>query len=74
LKFNKLKYGNENVPLEEQKSTSNDAQHFNDGLFWDEFNLFLLLFLYSDENREDPNLAFGGSSVSFKQGRQLLRQ
>jgi len=27
-----------------------------------------------DENKEDPNLAFGGSSVSFKQGRQLLRQ
>jgi hypothetical protein len=31
-------------------------------------------FSYLDENKEDPNLAFGGSSVSFKQGRQLLRQ
>ena len=27
-----------------------------------------------DENKDDPTLAFGGSSVSFKQGRQLLRQ
>jgi hypothetical protein len=31
LKFNKLKYGSENVPLEDQKSTSNEAQHFDDG-------------------------------------------
>jgi hypothetical protein len=29
---------------------------------------------FSDENKDDPSLAFGGSSVSFKQGRQLLRQ
>jgi hypothetical protein len=32
LKFNKLKYGSENVPLEDQKSTSNEAQNFEDGL------------------------------------------
>jgi hypothetical protein len=31
LKFNKLKYGSENAPLEDQKSTSNEAQHFDDG-------------------------------------------
>jgi hypothetical protein len=36
--------------------------------------LSYLLFYYLDENKDDPNLAFGGSSVSFKQGRQLLRQ
>ncbi|CAF0807079.1 unnamed protein product [Rotaria sordida] len=57
LKFNKLKYGSENVPLEDQKPTSNEAQNFDD-----------------DENKEDPNLGFGDNSVSFKQGRQLLRQ
>ncbi|CAF0944984.1 unnamed protein product [Adineta ricciae] len=57
LKFNKLKYGSENIPLEEQKSASIEAPNFDD-----------------DDNKEDPNLAFGGSSVSFKQGRQLLRQ
>ncbi len=27
-----------------------------------------------DDNKDDSNLAFGSSSVSFKQGRQLLRQ
>jgi len=26
-----LKYGSENVPLEDQKSTSNEAQNFDDG-------------------------------------------
>ncbi|CAF2744234.1 unnamed protein product [Rotaria sp. Silwood2] len=58
LKFNKLKYGSENIPLEDQKPSSNEGQTgFDD-----------------DENKEDPSLAFGGSSVSFKQGRQLLRQ
>ena len=29
---------------------------------------------FSDENKDDSHLTFGGSSVSFKQGRQLLRQ
>lgn len=33
-----------------------------------------LSFADLDENKDDPTLAFGGSSVSFKQGRQLLRQ
>jgi hypothetical protein len=41
------------------------------GFFY--LNLFILKNSL-DENKEDPNLAFGGSSVSFKQGRQLLRQ
>lgn len=31
LKFNKLKYGSENIPLEDQKSASQDAPHFDDG-------------------------------------------
>jgi hypothetical protein len=31
LKFNKLKYGSENVPLEGQKSTPNEAPNFDDG-------------------------------------------
>ncbi|UJR37475.1 hypothetical protein I4U23_030178 [Adineta vaga] len=57
LKFNKLKYGTENIPLEEQKSTSNEAPNFDD-----------------DDNKDDPNLAFDGGCVTFKQGRQLLRQ
>jgi hypothetical protein len=33
LKFNKLKYGSENIPLEEQKSTSNEIPIFDDGKF-----------------------------------------
>ncbi|CAF1098248.1 unnamed protein product [Adineta ricciae] len=56
LKFNKLKYGSESVPIEDQKPPSNDGQ------------------MDDDENKEESNLTFGGSSVSFKQGRQLLRQ
>ena len=34
----------------------------------------VIFFLLSDENKDDSHLTFGGSSVSFKQGRQLLRQ
>ncbi|CAF1096033.1 unnamed protein product [Adineta steineri] len=56
LKFNKLKYGTESNPLDDQKPLLNDAQ------------------VDDDENKDDSSLAFGGSSVSFKQGRQLLRQ
>ncbi|UJR08728.1 hypothetical protein I4U23_012985 [Adineta vaga] len=56
LKFNKLKYGSETVPSEDQKPSLNDEQ------------------VVDDENKEDSSLTFGGSSVSFKQGRQLLRQ
>ncbi|CAF3681160.1 unnamed protein product [Rotaria sordida] len=65
LKFNKLKYGSEIVPLEDQKpsSSSNEGQTSSNNTGFDD-----------DENKEDSNLAFGGSSVSFKQGRQLLRQ
>jgi hypothetical protein len=75
LKFNKLKYGSENVPLEGQKSTSNEPPNFDDGKrkFFQNEN-FGEFFFQLDENKEDPSLAFGGSSVSFKQGRQLLRQ
>jgi hypothetical protein len=29
LKFNKLKYGSENVPLEDQKQPLNEAQNFD---------------------------------------------
>ncbi len=75
MKFNKLKYGSETVPLEDQKSSSHDGQPgFDDG------KIFLFFFIpfeirsVSDDNKDDSNLAFGGSSVSFKQGRQLLRQ
>ncbi|CAF2142676.1 unnamed protein product [Rotaria magnacalcarata] len=57
LKFNKLKYGSENAPVEDHKSTSNDAPHYDD-----------------DENKDGVNLGYGDNSVSFKQGRQLLRQ
>ncbi|CAF2996072.1 unnamed protein product [Rotaria socialis] len=57
LKFNKLKYGSENAPVEDHKSTSNDAPHYDD-----------------DENKDGANLGYGDNSVSFKQGRQLLRQ
>ncbi|CAF4847635.1 unnamed protein product, partial [Rotaria magnacalcarata] len=55
------KYGSETAPTEDQKSSSNEGQTSNTA--FDE-----------DENKEDPSLAFGGSSVTFKQGRQLLRQ
>jgi hypothetical protein len=68
-----LKYGSENVPLEDQKSTSNEAQNFDDGT-QKLLSKIKIFFFDLDENKEDPNLAFGGSSVSFKQGRQLLRQ
>ncbi|CAF1342095.1 unnamed protein product [Rotaria magnacalcarata] len=61
LKYNQLKYGSETAPTEDQKSSSNEGQTSNTA--FDE-----------DENKEDPSLAFGGSSVTFKQGRQLLRQ
>ena len=75
LKFNKLKYGSENIPLEDQKSASQDASHFDDGKnFLSLRNHHLFFRLAIDENKEDANLAFAGSSVSFKQGRQLLRQ
>ena len=37
-------------------------------------NSFIIFHFSSEENKDDANLAFGGSSVSFKQGRQLLRQ
>jgi hypothetical protein len=43
LKFNKLKYGSENIPLEDQKSSSNEAQNFDDG--W----IFLFKFIYLKE-------------------------
>lgn len=75
LKFNKLKYGSENVPLEEQKANSTEPPTFDDGR--DEVTSHTARSpdgVRLDESKEDPNLAFGGSSVSFKQGRQLLRQ
>lgn len=58
LKFNKLKYGSETAPLENQKTSPNEGPPIFD----------------DDENKDESNLAFGSSSVSFKQGRQLLRQ
>jgi hypothetical protein len=74
LKFNKLKYGSETVPLEDQKPSSNEGQPaFDDGKPFFFFNSIRYTFI-SDDNKDDSNLAFGGSSVSFKQGRQLLRQ
>ena len=42
LKFNKLKYGSETVPLEDQKSTSNEAQNFEDGLIRFVFIYFII--------------------------------
>jgi len=35
---------------------------------------FIFFWNELDENKDESNLAFGSSSVSFKQGRQLLRQ
>lgn len=32
------------------------------------------MFLCSDEHKDESGLTVGGSSVTFKQGRQLLRQ
>jgi len=58
LKFNKLKYGTEQNPVDDVKVTSNEPLLVNE----------------NDENKDDPTLPFAGSSVSFKQGRQLLRQ
>ena len=31
LKFNKLKYGSENAPLEDNKLTLNESPHFDEG-------------------------------------------
>ena len=80
LKFNKLKFGSEAVPSDDPKSSSNEGQisktSFDDGnyhLLPLHANLQPFLSL-SDENKDDSHLTFGGSSVSFKQGRQLLRQ
>ncbi|CAF1034565.1 unnamed protein product [Didymodactylos carnosus] len=56
LKFNKLKYGTDNAPVEDPKLNAAE-NHLED-----------------DDLKEDTSLSFGGSSVSFKQGRQLLRQ
>ena len=77
LKFNKLKYGSETVPLDDQKGSSNEGAvtktAFDEGK-----SLFRILRcsinFVSDDNKDESGLTFGGSSVTFKQGRQLLRQ
>jgi len=61
LKFNKLKYGSETVPSDDPKGSSNEGVMTKTA--FDE-----------DENKDESGLTFGGSSVTFKQGRQLLRQ
>ena len=73
LKFNKLKYGSDHVPGEEQKSNSNDAPTSADGT-WHSHGVLRSNLFRLDENKDAPDLVLGESSVSFKQGRQLLRQ
>ena len=72
LKFNKSKGGSETGPTEEQKPVVKTS--FDDGNTPLPLSLSLSPSSSADENKDESNLNFAGSSVSFKQGRQLLRQ